>query len=79
MVFDKLKNIFRKKESSSDEKNKIENIQKSKPMAIDFANSKYPSETCSLCSQKGCDKKFAGQYWHKKCLRSTKSIAKGMI
>jgi hypothetical protein len=40
---------------------------------------KNPEETCALCNQKGCDKKWGGQYWHKKCLRSTKGMAKGMI
>jgi hypothetical protein len=61
--------LFKKKE-------KKEEVQEKR---IDFSNSKYPEETCALCSQKGCDKKWGGQYWHKKCLRSTKGMAKGMI
>ncbi len=39
---------------------------------------KYDNE-CSLCGEKGTEKKWAGQYWHKKCLRKGKKMAKGMI
>ncbi len=46
---------------------------------IDLTNSKYKTETCALCSKPGCDKKWGGQYWHKKCLRSAKGMAKGMV
>jgi hypothetical protein len=66
MVF----NLFKKK--TTDEKKEDKSI-------INLADAKYPEETCALCNQKGCDKKWGGQYWHKKCLRNTKSIAKGMI
>jgi len=62
-------NLFKKKEKK----------ETKKEYQIDLVNSKYPDETCALCSQKGCDKKWGGQYWHKKCLRSTKGMAKGMI
>lgn len=50
-----------------------------KTKQIDLVNSKYPEEICAVCNQKGCDKKWGGQYWHKKCLRSAKGIAKNMI
>ncbi len=66
MVF---KKIFKKKEEKPKEKVK----------QIDLANAKYPNEICALCNQPGCDKKWGGQYWHKKCLRATKGMAKGMI
>jgi len=46
---------------------------------IDLINAKYKTEVCALCSKPGCDKKWGGQYWHKKCLRSAKGMAKGMI
>ena len=39
---------------------------------------KYP-QTCSVCGKAGTDKKWAGQYWHKKCLRNAKKMAKGML
>lgn len=34
---------------------------------------------CSACNQPGADKKFAGQHWHKKCLRKMRKMAKGMF
>ncbi|MEM0360436.1 MAG: hypothetical protein QXK06_03840 [Candidatus Diapherotrites archaeon] len=40
---------------------------------------KYPFETCALCNQPGCEKKWAGQYWHKKCMRQMRKTAKGMV
>ena len=59
---------FKKKEKTEEEKKKIEELKKQmeKPVAqIDLANSKYPDQVCAVCSQKGCDKKWGGQYWHK--------------
>jgi hypothetical protein len=73
---------FKKKEKSEEDKAKEAEAQKLKQKAtpqIDIANSKYPDETCAVCSQKGCDKKWGGQYWHKKCLRSVKGMARDMI
>ncbi|MBI4053364.1 MAG: hypothetical protein HY394_04990 [Candidatus Diapherotrites archaeon] len=37
------------------------------------------NETCSLCGGSGSDKKWMGQYWHKKCLRSMKKGARKMV
>ena len=34
---------------------------------------------CSVCGQPGAEKKFTGQYFHKKCLRKTRKMAKGMV
>jgi hypothetical protein len=36
-------------------------------------------EVCSACNQPGADKTFGGLKWHKKCLRATRRMAKGMI
>lgn len=36
-------------------------------------------EECALCGGTGTDKKWAGQYWHTKCLRKSKRFAKGMF
>jgi len=44
-----------------------------------FRDAKYPYETCALCGGKGCEKKWAGQYWHKKCMRTMRKTAKGMV
>lgn len=37
------------------------------------------TEACALCGGTGTEKKWAGQYWHKKCLRKSKKFAKGMF
>jgi hypothetical protein len=43
------------------------------------AVAKYPDDTCALCGKNNCEKKWAGQYWHKKCMRQMRKTAKGMI
>lgn len=40
---------------------------------------KYSAETCALCGGTGADRKWAGQYWHKKCFRAARKGAKKMI
>lgn len=67
---------FKKKEKTEEE---IKLEKKKESQQIDIANSKYPKETCAVCSQPGCDKKWGGQYWHKKCLRSVKGMARDMV
>ncbi len=37
------------------------------------------NENCALCNTPGVEKKWAGRYWHKKCLRRSKKVAKGMV
>ena len=39
---------------------------------------KYEEE-CSLCGNPGSEKKWMGQFWHKKCLRQMKKGAKKMM
>ena len=34
---------------------------------------------CALCGKPGADTKWGGMYWHKKCLRKAKKMAKGML
>lgn len=36
-------------------------------------------QICSLCSKPGTEKKWMGQFWHKKCLRQLKKGSKKMI
>ena len=36
-------------------------------------------EECSVCGAAGTEKKWMGQYWHKKCLRAVKKGARKMI
>lgn len=42
------------------------------------AQGKY-SEPCSLCGNPGTEKKWMGKYWHFKCIRKSKKVAKGMF
>ena len=37
------------------------------------------NEACALCGSAGTEKKWMGQYWHKKCIRKSKKFAKGMF
>ncbi|AJF59568.1 MAG: hypothetical protein QT03_C0001G0057 [archaeon GW2011_AR10] len=36
-------------------------------------------EECSVCGKRGTEKKWMGQYFHKRCLRGLKKGAKKMI
>jgi len=40
---------------------------------------KYADQECSFCGKLAPDKKWMGQYFHKKCLRSLKKGAKKML
>lgn len=40
---------------------------------------KYAGQKCALCSGPNPEKKWMGQYWHKKCLRSSKKMARKMV
>ncbi|MFA5357543.1 MAG: hypothetical protein WC308_01320 [archaeon] len=37
------------------------------------------NEPCSLCGKAPSDKNWAGQYWHKKCLRKMRKGAMKMV
>ena len=59
-------NVFKKKE---DEVKETES---------DEPEGKY-QEACSLCGKTPCDKKWGGQFFHKKCFRKIKKGARGML
>lgn len=63
--FDKLKG---KKEELENKKKEEEAQPEGKYM-----------EACSLCGGTGTEKKWMGQYWHKKCLRTLKKSSKKMV
>lgn len=42
-------------------------------------DAKYANRVCAACSQPGADKSFAGQEWHRRCLRKMRKMAKSMI
>ena len=65
--FDKLK---AKKEEM--EEKKKEEAEAAQP------EGKY-SEACSLCGNPGTEKKWMGQYWHRKCIRSARKVGRRMI
>ena len=45
---------------------------------IDENAGKY-AENCGVCGKAPTDKKWGGQYFHKKCFRKLKKMGKGMI
>lgn len=64
------------------EEPKAQEKKAEKPLPKEEAESEEETgfnEPCALCSKARTDKKWAGQYWHKKCLRSSRKAAKGMI
>ena len=65
-------NIFGKKEESKSEEKKTEEESDSSLVG------KY-NEQCALCGKAPTDKHWGGQYFHKKCFRSIKKGARGMI
>ncbi|HNV01169.1 MAG TPA: hypothetical protein PKK60_01945 [archaeon] len=65
--------FFGKKEEKKEE-TKTESIEED-----NYPNIGKYNEPCGLCGKAPTDKKWAGQYFHKKCLRKMKKMAKGMI
>jgi hypothetical protein len=53
------------KNETSEQKNQEENVPE--------------GPECAACGEPGADKKWGGQWWHKKCLRKLKKKAKGMM
>ncbi|GEM_PF-582105 len=45
---------------------------------LKVSDGKY-NEECALCGKLGTDKKWAGQFWHTKCMRNAKRMSKKMI
>lgn len=67
-----LDGLKKKPEDAAEKKKEVKAEKPQEP-------AKYVKETCSLCGGAGTDKKWMGQFWHKKCLRKMKKTAKGMI
>jgi len=70
----KFLDIFKKKPEKKEEKKEIKKAStatQSPPTAVD--------RTCAYCGNGGADRKWAGQYWHKQCIRQAKKEAKSMI
>ena len=58
-------------------KKRMEEKQKEKKQE-ELPVGKY-AEQCSFCGGTGTEKKWMGQYWHKKCLRNLKKGARKMV
>ena len=57
------------KKDAEKEQDRVENSSQNSPAG------KY-SEPCSLCNKLGTEKKWMGKYWHVKCFRSARKMAK---
>jgi len=57
---------------------KKEMEEKKKEEEASVPQGKYEQE-CALCGGTGTEKKWMGQYWHKKCMRLARKGAKKMI
>lgn len=63
---DFIRGVFAKKEKKEEKESKESLEVKS-------------THICALCQKPGADKKWAGQYWHKKCLRMARKAAQRMV
>jgi len=73
-----LFDAFKKKEETPADSAGQKKPKEKQEKEEDEPQGKY-DETCSACGKAGTEKKWMGQYWHKKCLRSSRRAAKGMI
>jgi len=53
--------------------------QEKEELSEEIPEGKYPDQECSFCGKLNADKKWMGQYFHKKCLRKLKKGAKKML
>lgn len=67
-LFDRLK---AKKEEAEAQKKEAQEAESE-------AEGKY-NEACALCGNPGTEKKWMGQYWHKKCMRSARKVGRKML
>jgi hypothetical protein len=69
-LFGEKMDLFGKKEEEKKESTSEE--------SSDSTEGKY-QEACSLCGKAPTDKKWGGQFFHRKCYRKLKKGARGMI
>ena len=60
-------------------KGKKNELEKQKKEAEEAQPEGKYTEACSLCGGTGTEKKWMGQYWHKKCLRAVKKNSRKMV
>lgn len=74
-----LDKLLGKKGTDSEEEMSEAQEEKNKERKEDESVEAKYDEACSLCGNPGTDKKWLGKYFHKKCLRKAKKVARGMI
>lgn len=74
-----VEKITRKKEEAKPEEKKEKPEEKVKAEVKPEEKAVKAYGECSYCSKPGADKKWMGQYFHKKCLRALKKMSKKMI
>jgi len=60
-------------------KGKKEELEKQKKETEEAQPEGKYTEACSFCGGTGTEKKWMGQYWHKKCLRQTRKSSRKMM
>jgi hypothetical protein len=77
-----LLDVFKKKEEKELPKEVTPEMTEEERQKVyaerDVPKGKY-AEACAGCGGSGTDKKWMGQYWHKKCCRNAKKQAKKML
>jgi len=69
-----IRDWFKKKPSQ-----KVDEEKSSAQQHPDLSSAKHADKICSYCGNSGADRKWAGKYWHKSCLRAAKKEAKGYL
>lgn len=69
-IVDAFKKIVSGEEKPKDEKNQEAEIH---------PDERYLKEICSLCNAGNVETKWAGKFWHKKCLRRLRKMGKGFV
>lgn len=76
---DKLKKFVTGESSEEAEEKKKEDATKEETEEETEEEEESSEETCALCGEMGTDKKWAGQRWHKACIRRMRKQSRKMI
>jgi hypothetical protein len=79
MVLDKFRGIFKRRDKDDTKKKVPKDTGVQEAEKGNRSDAKYPDKTCALCGRDMCDKRWAGQYWHKECYRQMRKMARGMV
>ena len=70
---------FMKKKENEEIESKEDSNKGTNSNSEEVPEGKYPDQECSFCGKLNADKKWMGQFFHKKCLRKLKKGAKKML